>query len=69
MKKLLLLLGLVLCLPMIVLLVSLYWWFMTDTWLFDNVINGDKAALAFIFVGLAIPLFTTASVIDIGEKK
>jgi hypothetical protein len=69
MKKLLLLLGLVLCLPMIVLLGSLYWWFMTDTWFFNVVINGDKAALAFIFFGLGIPIFTTASVIDIGEKK
>jgi hypothetical protein len=54
---------------MIVLLINLYWWFMTDTWLFDIVINGDKAALAFIFVGLGISLFTTASVIETEEKK
>lgn len=69
MKNFLLLIGVVLCLPMIVLISSLYWWFMTDTWLLNIVMNGGKAALAFIFVGLAIPLFTTASVINIGEKK
>jgi len=68
-KKVLIWLGVILCLPMIVLLINLYWWFMTDTWLFDIVINGDKAALAFIFVGLGISLFTTASVIETEEKK
>lgn len=69
MKKILILIGTILSLPMIVLLVNLYWWFMTDTWLLNIDMNGDKAALAFIFVGLGIPIFTSASVINIGEKK
>jgi hypothetical protein len=68
-KKVLLTLGVVLSLPMIVLLINLYWWFMTDTWLFSMAMSGDKVALTFIFVGLGISLFTTASVIETEEKK
>jgi hypothetical protein len=69
MKKLLLLLVLVLCLPMIVLLGSLYWWFMTDTWFFNIIINGEKAAIAFIFATISIPFFAIVSMITTGEKK
>ena len=63
MKKVLLTLGVVLSLPMIVLLINLYWWFMTDTWLFSMAMSGDKVALTFIFTMISIPIFSLASVI------
>jgi hypothetical protein len=48
---------------MIVLLGSLYWWFMTDTWMLNITMSGDKAAIAFIFTMISIPVFSLASVI------
>ena len=63
MKNVLLTLGVVLSLPMIVLLINLYWWFMTDTWLFGMAMSGDKVALTFIFTMISIPVFSLASVI------
>jgi hypothetical protein len=68
-KKVLLGLGVILSLPMIVLLINLYWWFMTDTWLFGMNMSGDKVALTFIFTMISLPVFTLASMIKIGEKK
>jgi hypothetical protein len=54
---------------MIVLLGSLYWWFMTDTWFFNIIINGEKAAIAFIFATISIPFFAIVSMTTTGEKK
>ena len=67
MKKLIFVLGILLCIPMLSVLANLYWWSLTDVWLVNTLMTQDKIISAFIFAGLSLPVFAIASAVK-GEK-
>jgi hypothetical protein len=56
MKKVILALGVLLCVPLLSVLVNLYWWTFTDVWVL-GALTQEKILSAFIFAGISIPVF------------
>jgi hypothetical protein len=68
-KTILLIIGSILCLPLLTLLTNMYWWSLTDTWLFNLAVDSSKVTAALIFLALAIPAFGIALGMSGGEKN
>jgi hypothetical protein len=47
----------------------MYWWSLTDTWLFNLAVDSSKVTAALIFLALAIPAFGIALGMSGGEKN
>jgi hypothetical protein len=68
-KTFLFVLGSILCLPLLIVLINMYWWSLTDTWLFSLTVDSSKVTSALIFLALAFPVFGVALGMSNGEKK
>jgi hypothetical protein len=68
-KTVLFVLGSILCLPLLIVLINMYWWSLTDTWLFSLTVDSSKVTAALIFLALAIPAFGIALGMSGGEKN
>ena len=62
-------LGSIRCLPLLIVLINMYWWSLTDTWLFSLLVDSSKVTTALIFLALAFPVFGVALGMSGGEKN
>jgi hypothetical protein len=68
-KTFLFVLGSILCLPLLIVLINMYWWSLTDTWLFSLLVDSSKVTSALIFLALAFPVFGLALGMSSDKKQ